>query len=306
MITKPIVLVLGAGASRPYNFPVGRTLLCDIVQKLKLDSSNRPANQEFFNLVVNSAGCSGNEVFAFRDALWNSNQTSVDAFLEYRNDFLRIGKIAIAASLMPFEDPARMERDVDWKGKWYEELFKNMGSPLAQFKENNLSIITFNYDRSLEYFFTVSLKNTYGISEVDAIEMMREIQIVHVYGQMGSFPDERPYRNVVNPNTVNLSADSIQILHESNEDSENLRKAREILYEAEKIAFMGFGYLPVNVNRLRVGERLKHERKIYGTCFNLGEAEINRAKSSIISMGRVEMASQEHDCLSFLRNNWIL
>jgi hypothetical protein len=48
------------------------------------------------------------------------------------------------------------------KPSWYETLFQLMveGGP---FEDNPLSVITFNYDRSLEAFFFRALQNLFGL-----------------------------------------------------------------------------------------------------------------------------------------------
>lgn len=94
MITKQTVLILGAGASSGYGFPLGRGLR-DIVCGIPRTAV---AN------LINEAGFNSDELENFINILRHSGYTSVDWFLEGWPDFISVGKAAIATALIPFED----------------------------------------------------------------------------------------------------------------------------------------------------------------------------------------------------------
>jgi hypothetical protein len=57
-------------------------------------------------------------------------------------------------------------------------------------KENlkNLTIITFNYDRSLEYYLYNRMQNLFGMTSQETGKLFNEsVVIYHMYGQLGSF-----------------------------------------------------------------------------------------------------------------------
>ena len=88
---------------------------------------------------------------------------------------------------MPFE---REEKLYHPDGKdWYEYLSVKLNSSFEEFGENKLSVITFNYDRSLEHYLLNSLINLHGKTCDECVKALAQIPIVHVYGQLG----ERPY-----------------------------------------------------------------------------------------------------------------
>src|SRR5712671_5186207 len=97
MITTPTVLVLGAGASYPYGFPTGKQLKEQICNTFSPEGSLPD--------VFASEECTlePEQFFAFREAFLRSGQPSIDAFLERRPNFLDVGKLVIAFSLMPYE-----------------------------------------------------------------------------------------------------------------------------------------------------------------------------------------------------------
>ena len=84
MITKPTVLVLGAGTSIPYGYPSGVGLVKDIIQHI----SNTDWRELF-----SAYGVSVSEMESLKSELYLSQKLSIDAFLEYRPEFLRIRKI---------------------------------------------------------------------------------------------------------------------------------------------------------------------------------------------------------------------
>jgi hypothetical protein len=98
MITTPTVLILGAGASAPFGYPVGS----DLTEQIKLYST--PG--QWLQILLREAGFFDEQISKFRDALRKSQRPSIDAFLEtYEEDFMEIGKTAIAAVLMDHEKP---------------------------------------------------------------------------------------------------------------------------------------------------------------------------------------------------------
>ena len=83
------VLILGSGASVPFGFPSGRSLIFNIYKGLSKKDNN------FFNILLD-CGYDANLISTFRDELYSSMQPSVDSFLEKRGEFVNVGKAAIA------------------------------------------------------------------------------------------------------------------------------------------------------------------------------------------------------------------
>src|SRR5438445_5956235 len=104
MITQQTVLVLGAGASKPFGFPSGKELLERITRQI---CGHKP-DQSTLGEALLAFGASELDVAQFGSALHHSQRNSVDAFLEFRPEFLNVGKAAIIASLIPYESPARL------------------------------------------------------------------------------------------------------------------------------------------------------------------------------------------------------
>lgn len=79
MIEKETVLILGAGASTDYGYPLGRTLIMSICKELD-DESNH------FSELLEQCEFRQELRRDFREGLKQSNLPSIDAFLENRPD----------------------------------------------------------------------------------------------------------------------------------------------------------------------------------------------------------------------------
>jgi hypothetical protein len=277
LIKEKTTLVLGAGASEPYGFPVGNRLKKRVISWLGTTS---------FQSELVSLGFTLGSIENFRDRLSRSPRRSVDRFLEQNRRFEGIGKAAMAAELIRFEDErATLERK---DRGWYDYLFNEMGDGPDGFAETPLSVITFNYDRSLEYFLFSALQNEYGLIKDVAREKLREIEIVHVHGQLGlsSFSVaegepvtelHREYRNELVSGDLEACMSEMKIIYEQEETSPEFQRAHAILEEARIVAFLGFGYDRTNVRRLQVNERFNGER-LLGSGKGLGLDEKRRAE----------------------------
>ena len=235
MITILTVLALGAATSYPYGFPTAkelRNLICEVFA-----NPNTPASR----LLGEASGHFPHGFFRFREAFLKSGQPSVDAFLEWRPDFLAIGKLAIAYCLLPFEDESKLFTPPGNRGgDWYQYLSVKLNASFEDFGSNKLSIITFNYDRSLEHYLHTSLQNLHDRSRDDCnATLAQKIPIIHVYGhwveahiQFPSFPIWPAAGGRV-PD-VDSAAAGITLLHEQLSD---LDEAHKLLTDAERSVF---------------------------------------------------------------------
>src|SRR5262249_53254614 len=76
--------------------------------------------------------------------------------------------------------------------RWYGHVLDRMGSKPDDFRQNNLSVLTFNYDRSFEQFLFLALQDRYGIGPTDAANLLDEMPVVHLHGSLGSLPPLAP------------------------------------------------------------------------------------------------------------------
>jgi len=239
-------------------------------------------------------------------------QPSVDLFLEKRPEYLEIGKAAIAAALIAYENPNSLGRKEDGLS-WYEYLFAKLETSPEEFSQNKLAIITFNYDRSLEYFLFVALRHTYDLKENEAAKLVHSIPIIHVYGQLGAFPflgldNERYYTPEVKPELIKIAASGIRIISEDAADTPEFTQAHDLIAKAKVVCFLGFGFHTENVKRLitKVQQQLDTNwnfRTFDGSAYDIKEGE--RPLISHLFKGRIKLGNEDEDVLNYLRRNQI-
>jgi hypothetical protein len=257
MITQPICFVIGAGASNCYGFPLGKQLSELLTNGLQPSSGN-----PLYRLLrENAPAFSPDAIENFRRKLFMSGQNSVDAFLETNNACLDVGKAAMAALLLQYENP-----DFLWNynaNNWMRYLFERMRAPtLEAFAENKVSFVTFNFDRSLEHFLFTSLMNTYeGSSETDCAKILGQIPIIHLHGRLGYLSWQgaklsRPYSVEITPAILDLCVRNIRLIHEELEEErfKDFEAAKSLMRAADMTYFIGFGFAQLNIERLALKE----------------------------------------------------
>ena len=104
-----------------------------------------------------------------------------------------------------------------------------------------LSVVTFNYDRSFERFFLDAFRFGFNVSDVDAHGILNRIEILHVYGQLGSLA-EIPYGAL---DHLARAAEGISLAR-SGRANPDRAQINGLLEAAENICFIGFSFAPEN------------------------------------------------------------
>ena len=277
MIARRTVFVLGAGASLDYNFPSGPGLVRSILAGL-----GDPVS-DFFEYVREAAAVRTIALTEFRTALLESRRTSIDRFLQTRQDYLTIGKAAIAASLIPLEIEANLYKPAEFD--WYQYLFDHIigGASPEFFKRNRLTIVTFNFERSFEFALFKALQASYGLAAEQAAELASSIPVHHIHGDIGEsawLPRTggwcRPYSPAMTTTDVVQAAKRIKLVHEEVEGP-TLKAAVGAMANAERVCFLGFGYHAMNMRRLCLPQDVRLEsyatKPMYGTRLGMTDGE---------------------------------
>lgn len=316
---KNITLVLGAGASQAMGYPLGSGLRSKILNLGIVD-------RQSFAILAGLYHEDGS-LQRFVDSFRRSQMFSIDAFLARRPEFSEIGKRSIAALLLEVEDEQHL-RNTEHRDHWYRYFYNKFAAETWEHLVfSNISITTFNYDRSLEKFLHESIKESYGKSDAEAAEKPDSLKIVHIYGSLGSpvpgKKDYLPYGGAITAQKVKIAADSLRIIPEGRDDDEVLNAAREMLTVADCIAFLGFGFDETNVARLHAEQTCKRRvalsdgdyknRQIVATCKEFTSAEAMKAFRLIgQELERYHLPSMEppgfysSNCLDMLRETLIL
>jgi hypothetical protein len=313
MISKKTVFILGAGAHIPYGFPSGKNLIDDVVKQLILAQREPDLSLTILQqrCGVNANVVQQKNINAFIQSLSQAGQASIDTFInanQHMVGFDILSKVGIAQTLLGVEEKFIVERsnNKDGNSDWFEYLFAKMcdgvGKPNHFFRDNNISFITFNYDRLLEHKFFNALKYSFNIKDdSEILDMVQAMPTYHVYGSLGEY-SPNSFGQI---NHWDRAFKAIQTIHEAIEEhSAAVQLAKKELEQAEKICLLGFGYHKENIELLdlpRVIEEI--DSNVVACRFGVTDEEMRRVTlSNRIRERKLEMGSKDENALDTLRN----
>jgi hypothetical protein len=245
-VTRSTVLILGAGASKPYGLPLGRELR-DLVLKIY-------ANDPILRL-LKQFDVTEEEFRNFKVDLQMSASPTVDAFLEERSKWMKVGKIATAIALDGKENEDVLFPPKQPLDHWYEALWHRLpNTSWTALKRTSVRVISFNYDRTLECYLCGVISNNFRISRAKAASWLSEEFVIHPHGTLGPYHGERlHWLSTDRPERymrVKAALSSIAVISEAKPQTSAFREARTLIKNAAAGIFLGFGYHPRNMTRL--------------------------------------------------------
>jgi hypothetical protein len=291
-------LILGAGASRPYGYPLGWQLKERVIQYCL----SKPRDAAPRTLLSNTHATL--EEFACRFDIDGS--PTIDAFLAKliaggEHELSRHGRMAIVAVLSTYERPFIAARG------WYPQLAQFIGSDE---RASPLKIVTFNYDRSLEAFFCQYLETKFGTPEAKR-RFAQLIEIKHVYGSLAELPllARNPataveYGSITGHGKWKGGLERVKLIGEGVADSEAILVCKQWIRRAEAIIVLGFGFDPVNMALIGL-DRLSTRNFVFCSGFGLTADTRGRVRSLCIP-APVHFGAPDADIATFLENSTLL
>lgn len=324
MFERPTVIILGAGASEQFGFPLGDVLVQDIIDGVgsvrrhlegndfpTLESMSRQNSYQFeqkpflaLASYLNSplarpfmpedivSDILVERLFQFEKDLSSNPRDTLDKFIWDNPSHAFIGKVLIAARVMlrmykQEGNAMRLrtfsQRRYDERRNWYHRLInvlRDGATDAETMQHNNLSVVTFNYDRSLD----IALGRGLGVSERHSgAEPDEVLQILHVNGTVSLLPETLTDAGEF----VMECANNIHLIDEEvSSDLDNVRqRARNVIFDAERLYVMGFAFDPSNVKNIGLDE-LQDNQSIF--CLNYdGNLGVSRR---IVDLGIPESA----------------
>jgi hypothetical protein len=285
------------------------------------------------------------ELGNFRKKFENSSTKSIDLFMARNPNLAPIGKYIIAFEIFSAEERSQFRERAEWVqeaykhrrdettlerylqrkdfqgGDWYSYLFDRLTAGLVgkddlpDFSEGKVTFITFNYDRSLEYFLYESLRNSFTqVPEAQVVECLKSLKILHIYGQITplKWQDSNEgvdYRPPISESLLYSASQNIRTIYEEKQNQQ-LTEAQDVLSQAEQILFLGFGYAPENMEVLGLHGVIPPSCQVYGTAFGMMDKEIADILHTIRSGRRADSDGHKErydtliypcDCLELLR-----
>ena len=299
------VFIIGAGCSVPYGFPTGTMLMqnlkdFDYGRKFPRDP-NDSSDIFLVDLYQEHFGYSSTDnrrqygkdytwvlpysehedlynrlmdeiVLPFSQSIRHSMMVSTDEFLKNRlgqkqNEQADFGKRLIAYEILKAEQASRLG-NIDWIQHLLSQI--DQQSNWEEILKQTV-FLTFNYDRVLEYCIFLYLTSDKQYADADAHSFIKEMQIHHVNGFVGSL-EEIPFGAVENGKYQEI-AKRMETVWEKREKHDESEKAkyREFLKNAQRVYFMGFSYIPGNLESIGIPRDAKiiQNAKVYATAMGL-------------------------------------
>lgn len=283
-LDSPTVLILGAGASRPYGFPLGSELKDQMIK-----SCSRPKARK----VLLSAGFKDEIIGEIILALEGTYHPTIDIFLEKKTAFRSLGAHLIAYTLLAKERHRYLFPQKDWYANLYRLLDFESDTP----DTGNLAIVTLNYERSLEHFLrkNIDFNCPDALLEV-ANDKLSRIEIVHAHGSFGPYPDVAYGQEPNAQGVVSAAAERIKIVSDRLDDSDAFRRARALIRDAANVVFLGFGYEPRTL-ALLFEDADPGTKTVLGTSYQL-DKELEKSLTEFFS-GRIKLGGKAVLCNAF-------
>ena len=294
------LIILGAGASKDFCriFPTGLELIKDINYHFLTEKKfpEVPAgNGIYLSALMNDiVRIFGNDIELFRDIknqLWEiqlnyewgslrnkqDNPVSIDNFIATK---IKDGKLDSKAEniikysiyyLIKGTEEAFAEGNYDRKKNWICELARKFSVYDYNTIKDNLTVITFNYDRTFERYFTDCLGEFISLSSDQIAHLQNNVQ--HVYDSLGSL-NEIPFE---------LKNERFEIIKENYhrikliDDRNKIDLSIPDVDKYKKIHFIGFGYDETNINLINL--RQFSSASFHGTAYYYSTTQIQDLKT---------------------------
>lgn len=298
-------IVLGAGAGRAYGFPVGDELR----QRIASDPVTRRLRDCGFDAV---------DVESFGHDLVRSRHPTIDQFLRAEQHHAVVGKAAIAIVLGQCERPDRL-----LFAKPHEDVYRLIFDAFCAdggFGRSDLTIITLNYDRSLERYLFVRARNAFPLLSELEVGVRIGYRICHWHGSLGFLPEIpsmrssdhhhlRPYTDKMSEEDILGASRGIMVLggeRRLHTLTAAFKDGRSPVYRSRLVAFLGFGYHRQVLDDLECAEldksasRLQPSSRIefVGSAFGLSK---KRRCQALAKIPGLRLAPEGEDAMDAIR-----
>lgn len=337
------VFIVGAGASEEAELPTGDKLKGQIAKLLDIRFDEWPdllvhGDRRILEALRIQAGKQAEPTFSdyhsaalhIRDAL--PQAISIDNFIDAHRDNDQIalcGKLAIVRSILNAEKNSILyfvrsvkQQNINFnalKATWYKPFFQLLTEYCIKddlherFK--TITLIIFNYDRCVEHFIYNALQNYYGLTNVEAADLVGTIHIYHPYGDVGTLQGVYPHGETgfgVDPNAEKLLelSQKIKTFTEGTDpESSEILEIRKHMGMANRVVFLGFAFHKLNMQLITPvinDDKVKSDVKCFATTFQVSDndKEIVEEQIKDLYCGNVRVSMANKKCSDFFNEFW--
>lgn len=336
MIRKKTVFVVGAGASYELGFPLGEDLLNNIASSVDFKIAYNDVtggSQEFWSIIRRCCHASGGKINEYLEAALRLRDAShlalsIDNVVhqQYTDHILvKIAKMAITYQLLLAEDKTALRIHENsytktwpktrgtWLGRFSQLVTQDISKENADIIFDNVSVISFNYDRSIRRFLPFAIQSQFALPDGVAHQIAKKLKIFHPYGSLGAFSWEDTQKSVAYGQTrhedISEISSNIRTFTEQMADNEALEGMRSAISDAEQVIFLGFGFLNQNMEII-TNQINGSARSIMGTAYKISEPDIEIIGNSLNIIFKDYFRSHKSaylrpiKCEEFLRENF--
>ena len=302
------LFVIGAGASKEANLPVGTELKKQISSSLDIRFDDWGHEQRSGDQII----CNAFRVAARSEPLQDINPflysswhirdampqaISIDNFIDTHSEDKRIelcGKLAIVRTILEAESSSSMYYKVSrgdekfkfhqlentWFSSFWQLLTENCKAQDLERRFNKVALVIFNYDRCVEHYLYHALQNYYRMEASEAANILKHIEIYHPYGTVGSLPWQSQSRAIgfggtPDPAQLLELAKQIKTFTEgTDESSSEILRVRSNIKTASRLVFLGFAFHRLNMELLLpsdVASQPDGKRTLFATAHGISK-----------------------------------
>lgn len=315
MFKSKTVFIVGAGASREVGLPTGEEIKLQIKNNLNFrfeSITNRLASgspkiagaiQEYVRREKPEDILQLRQVrintFYHKAAVINEalpHAISIDNLLDAHAGDKHVelcGKFAIIQSILDSENKSSLrinrndkENAIDfwslskanvWFSLFVRILAENVTKEGLDKIFDNVTFLSFNYDRCIEHYLYHSLMSYYSLNEAEIINVMKNFKIHYLYGNVGCLPWKNNNRSdcvsygCQNADMVSL-VNQIKTFTERKHEENEIAEIRSIVQSAEVMVFLGFAFHRQNLELLKPRGLCKAKR-IFATGYGISNSD---------------------------------
>jgi hypothetical protein len=271
MFNKPTVFIVGAGASAECNLPTGSELKAKIAEGLRFyfEAGHLTSGDGALLATVRHYKPKADIMAARLLAAAIPTFESIDEALHWwgdRQELVQMGKIAIAHYLMAAERDSLLSKREDgfynieqasqsWLAEFMSMALSALRQDAATKAFENVTIINFNYDRTVEHYLYLALQRHGGVSAEAAKASVERLKVIRPYGSLGKLewlaPEGVPFGGNDSADEVIAAANNIRTFTEQIEGDTIRPSIDDALEKACVVICLGFGFHSQNLELMK-------------------------------------------------------
>ena len=199
----------------------------------------------------------------------------------------------------------------DWQREswdWLNHISRHLDNYLRERRKDRLAFVTFNYDRSVEFYLAKYFEDRMGLLLDDAyrVAMDRYCPVAHVHGMVeGRYSGGGPPPAYGGMPDSDYQGGDLYLIGEDADTFREKSGVPDLMAEADRVVFLGFGYARGNLERIKPRVP-KVGQVVQGTAYKADSAEVERIEREVESAfgGTIDLFDPNVDCNKALDRVW--